>query len=80
MNQPRIPSYCEILERQVDELRATKQMRETLQAVLSWLTNMNTHEPEEIARMIIDALRSAGVPDSELDKAALAMLRGAAHL
>jgi hypothetical protein len=58
---------------------AAPTMYDALEVVLSWLTNVNTHEPFHVAAKVIEALRLAGADESNLDGAALAMLSGAAH-
>jgi hypothetical protein len=60
-------------------IAASPVMYDALEIVLSWLTNVNTHEPIQVAGAVIEALRLAGADESNLDGAALAMLSGAAH-
>jgi hypothetical protein len=47
---------------------------------LMYMTNVNTYEPSEIGTATIAALSKAGFDKDELEIAAIATLKGAAHL
>ena len=44
--------------------------------MLAWLTNVNTADPTELARMIMVAMEKAGYDKAKLDNAAVALVRG----
>lgn len=60
-------------------IAAAPDLYSALQMWLCYATNVNAVDPKELAQSTMAALEKAGMDKSDLDDAAVAMLRGAAR-
>jgi hypothetical protein len=62
-----------------EAMHVSERLRKALETALAYLTNANSVDEAQMVRSILEALREAGTPPDDLDRSAVALLRGAAR-